>query len=320
METNSTQPGNMPSEPSLNNDQNETQIDQIVYARIVNLSQSSILPMNTGNMIPSQIQTNTTDQQDEILRRRREGRRRRRQRRAQRRREQRAIEQAQRQRRHQQETQREQRRQQQRDQLREQQRTLYPRGRSQQRRHERYQRWLQRLEQQEQHPNRQPTNYHPRIVIPSDYDYYSGEDDQENLLEAYEWEIMTTQQRRDQIQIMELEGFAALEQLLLIQDEREQSQQIRDMQAIDEETQQEFNRFHNWDQQRLLDYQENRNTLVDEPNDDNQQQLHQVEMLERYDIERQRQAERNDNWDQTRLNDYLRIPTPPQSPDTSSKD
>ncbi|CAF1508520.1 unnamed protein product, partial [Rotaria sordida] len=121
METNSTQPGNMPSEPSLNNDQNETQIDQIVYARIVNLSQSSILPMNTGNMIPSQIQTNTTDQQDEILRRRREGRRRRRQRRAQRRREQRAIEQAQRQRRHQQETQREQRRQQQRDQLREQQ-------------------------------------------------------------------------------------------------------------------------------------------------------------------------------------------------------
>ncbi|CAF4376841.1 unnamed protein product, partial [Rotaria magnacalcarata] len=95
-----------------------------------------------------------------------------------------------------------------------------------------------------------------RIVIPGDYDYYSGEDDQENLLEAYEWEIMTTQQRRDQIQITELEGFAALEQLLLIKDEREQSQQIRDIQAIDEETQQEFNRFHNWDQQRLLDYQE----------------------------------------------------------------
>ncbi|CAF4020066.1 unnamed protein product, partial [Rotaria sp. Silwood1] len=50
---------------------------------------------------------------------------------------------------------------------------------------------------------------------------------------------MTTQQRRDQIQIMELEGFAALEQLLLIQDEREQSQQIRDMQAFDEERQQQ---------------------------------------------------------------------------------
>ncbi|CAF2158509.1 unnamed protein product, partial [Rotaria magnacalcarata] len=208
METNSTQPGNMPSEPSLNNDQNETQIDQLVYARIVNLSQSSILPMNTGNMIPSQIQTNTTDQQDETLRRRREGRRRRRQRRAQRRREQRAVEQAQRQ-------------------PRQQQRRLYPRGRSQQRRHERYQRWLERLEQQQQDPNRQPTNYHPRIVIPGDYDYFSGEDDQENLLEAYEWEIMTTQQRRDQIEIMQFEGFAALEQLLLVQDEREQSQQIR---------------------------------------------------------------------------------------------
>ncbi|CAF1656102.1 unnamed protein product, partial [Rotaria magnacalcarata] len=83
---------------------------------------------------------------------------------------------------------------------------------------------------------------------------------------------------------------------------------------------QEFNRFHNWDQQRLLDYQENRNTLVDEPNDDDQQQLHQIEMLERYDIERQRRAERNDNWDQTRLNEYLRITTPPQSPDTSSND
>ncbi|CAF2114695.1 unnamed protein product, partial [Rotaria magnacalcarata] len=114
--------------------------------------------------------------------------------------------------------------------------------------------------------------------------------------------------------------FAALEQLLLIQDEREQSQQIRDMQAIDEETQQEFNRFHNWDQQRLLDYQENRNTLVDEPNDDDQQQLHQIDMLEHYDIERQRQAERNDNWDPIPLNEYLRIPIPPQSRDTSSKD
>ncbi|CAF4949737.1 unnamed protein product, partial [Rotaria socialis] len=92
----------------------------------------------------------------------------------------------------------------------------------QQRRQERYQRWLQRLEQQEQDPNRQPTNYHPRITIP---------------------------------------------------DEREQSQQIRDMQAFDEERQQEFNRIHNWDQRRLLDYQENRNTLVDEPNDDDQQQI-----------------------------------------------
>ncbi|CAF2141367.1 unnamed protein product [Rotaria magnacalcarata] len=299
MEANSAQPGNMPSEPSLNNDQNETQIDQLVYGRIVNLSQSSIIPMNMGNMIPSQIQTNTTDQQDEILRRRREGRRRRRQRRAQ-------------------QAQREQRRQQQRDLLREQQRRLYPRGRSQQRRHERYQRWLQRLEQQAQNQNSQPTNYHPRIAIPGDYDYYSGEDDQENLLEAYEWEIMTTQQRRDQIQIMELKGFAALEQLLLIQDEREQSQQIRDMQAIDEERQQELNRFHHWDQQRLLDYEENRNTLVDEPNDDNQEQLHQIDVLEHYDFERHRQAELNDNWDQRRLNEYLRNPTPPQSPDTSS--
>ncbi|CAM4824377.1 unnamed protein product, partial [Rotaria magnacalcarata] len=82
---------------------------------------------------------------------------------------------------------------------------------------------------------------------------------------------------------------------------------------------QEFNRFHNWEQQRLLDYEENRNTLVDEPNDDDPQQLHQIDMLARYDIERQRQAELNDNWDQTRLNEYLRNPTPSQSPDTSSK-
>ncbi|CAF4466123.1 unnamed protein product [Rotaria magnacalcarata] len=92
------------------------------------------------------------------------------------------------------------------------------------------------------------------------------------------------------------------------------------MQAIDEETQQEFNRFHNWDQQRLLDYQENRNTLVDEPNNDDQQQLHQIDMLEHYDIERQRQAERNDNWDRIRLNEYLRTPIRPQTTDTSSKD
>ncbi|CAF1057788.1 unnamed protein product [Rotaria magnacalcarata] len=315
MENNSTQPGNIPSEPSLNNKHDsQTPIDQLVHATIVNLSQSSTIQMHPGNMIPSQILTNTTDQQNEILPRRQEGRRRRRQRRAQRRREQRAIEQAQRQQQHQ----RENRRRQQLEHLREQQRRQNPSGRSHQRRHERYQRWLQRRAEREQDTNRQPTNYRPRISIPGDYDYYSGEDDQENLLEAYEWEIMTTQQRRDQIQIMEFEGFAALEQLLLIADEREQSQRIREVEEVDEETQQQLDRINHSDQQRLLEYEENHNPLVDEQNDDDLEQLHQINMLERYDIERQRQEKQNDHWDQRRLQEYLRIPTPPQSPETLS--
>ncbi|CAF3661717.1 unnamed protein product [Rotaria socialis] len=131
MDSNSTQPGNIPSEPTLNNDESETSIDQLAYTRIVNLSQSSTIHMhtgdmiptqmetntrnripiqlhttsywlmterraNTGNRIPGQIQTNTTEKQEAILSRRLESRRQYRQRRAQMRREQRAIEQAQR--------------------------------------------------------------------------------------------------------------------------------------------------------------------------------------------------------------------------------
>lgn len=337
MDSNSTQPGNIPSEPTLNNDESEASVDQQAYTRLVNLSQSSTIQMHTGDMIPTQMETNTrntipiqmhatssywlmterqantrnripgqiqaniTEEQEAILSRRRESRRQYRQRRAQRRREQRAIEQAQRQ-------QRQQRHQQQ---QRYQQPRRYQRGRSQQRRQERYQRWLQRLEQQDQNPRRLQTNDRPRVASPGDYDYYSGEDDQDNLLEAYDWETMTSQQRYDQQQIMELEGFAALEQLLLMAEQREQSQRIRETEEIDEERQQQLQRTHESDQRRLLDYEENQNGQINEQIHDPIQQFDQLNQLEHYDNERQRQTLSNNDSDQRRLHDYLRIPTPP---------
>ncbi|CAF2118478.1 unnamed protein product [Rotaria magnacalcarata] len=333
MDSNSTQPGNIPSEPTLNNNESEASVDQLAYTRLVNLRQTSTMHMHTGDMIPTQIetntrnripiqmhttsywlttdrrantgnrirgqiQTNTTEEQEAILNRRRDSRRQYRQRRAQRRREQRAIEQAQRQQRQQQHQRHQQPRQ-------------HQRGRSQQRRQERRQRWLQRLQQQEQNPSRLQTNYHPRVASPGDYDYYSGEEDQDNLLEAYDWETMTSQQRYDQQQIMQFEGFAALEQLLLMAEQREQSQRIRETEEIDEERQQQLQRTHDSDQRRLLDYEENQNGQMNEQNEDPIQQLDQINQLEHYDNERHRQTLSNNNSDQRRLHDYLRIPTPP---------
>ncbi|CAF1463910.1 unnamed protein product [Adineta ricciae] len=57
----------------------------------------------------------------------------------------------------------------------------------------------------------------------------------EPLLNAYEWETMDPRERWDQEQINELEGFAALEYLQLIQDELEQEQNIEYTQQILEE-------------------------------------------------------------------------------------
>ncbi|CAF3277503.1 unnamed protein product [Rotaria sp. Silwood2] len=61
------------------------------------------------------------------------------------------------------------------------------------------------------------------------------------LLEDYEFETIDTRQRWEQEQVNELEGFAVLEQLALIQDEIEQSHQIDTVQQLQEDEQQERN-------------------------------------------------------------------------------
>lgn len=88
---------------------------------------------------------------------------------------------------------------------------------------------------------------------------------------------MKTQERRDQMHIMELEGFAAIEQLLLIQDEHEQSQQITELQTIEQEEQQLIRRIQNWDQLILLDYETAPNLPTNEENEDSLEQLHQID-------------------------------------------
>jgi hypothetical protein len=61
------------------------------------------------------------------------------------------------------------------------------------------------------------------------------------LLEAYEWEKLDPKDRSEQEQLKELEGFAALEQLALMQDEIEQQNQINAVEKMLEEEQEQTN-------------------------------------------------------------------------------
>ncbi|CAF4247537.1 unnamed protein product [Rotaria sp. Silwood2] len=70
---------------------------------------------------------------------------------------------------------------------------------------------------------------------------YSDQDYQESLLEAYDRETTDPRERLQQEQLNELEGFAVLEQIALIQDEIEQTRQIDMAQQLQEEEQQEQN-------------------------------------------------------------------------------
>ncbi|CAF1515403.1 unnamed protein product [Rotaria magnacalcarata] len=64
------------------------------------------------------------------------------------------------------------------------------------------------------------------------------------------------QQEHEQQQLMEFEGFAVLEQLALIQDEIEQSQQIRAVKQLEEEERlQQVELTDQWDQERLYQFE-----------------------------------------------------------------
>ncbi|CAF1390282.1 unnamed protein product [Adineta steineri] len=298
MNLNNSQIPRSPTGSSSQNNENESNINQLLFAETITTSQSPSISFNMTNMIPSQIPMITNTSEHNNLSRRREGRRRRRQRNRQRRRERRE---ALRQQQIHQQRQRQQQVQQQRRQRNTQQRH-YP-SRSSQRQQERYQRWQERSLQWEREENRQPQrrqrpNYDDRILYPSDpMEEPMDEIYNEPLLEAYMWEKLDPEERWEQEQINELEGFAVLEhleQLALIQDELEQLQQIDHIERLQEEE----------EQIQLEHWEQDKSTKLKDPSilayisqlEDDIEQLRQIDALQTMDNEilEQQKQERND--------------------------
>lgn len=211
MSTQNSQIAYTPSEALSENNQNESNIDQLLSVQIITTSQSSSMLFNTTNMIPSQIPmfSNTTEHNhnnNNNLTQRQEGRRRRERREALR-----------------QQQQEEQRR---RRELLQQQHRHYRPQRGRQRRHERYVRWQERLRQwemeaDEQYQRRQEERFNRR--------WHSSDSFAKPMDPKERWE---------QEQINELEGFVVLEQIELMQDELEQLEQIDYIQRLKEEDEQ----------------------------------------------------------------------------------
>ncbi|CAF1335999.1 unnamed protein product [Rotaria sp. Silwood1] len=285
MSTQSTQIGAATTESITMVTNSEGDLNQILTDELVILSQSSI-QLNMTNMIPSQvpnvpnpttIHQNLTE--DEFRARRRKARRRQRQRRAERRRQARASQ------------------HQQRNQQREE-------GRSERRRRERYQRWQQRLAEREQ----QEYDYSPRYEYRSRWerrreydlwsmdssDYFMDDTYIEPLLEQYDLETGDPTYYRDQENISVLEGMAALEQLMQMQDEIEQSQQIRTVADWDQEKLNEMNERKNWTQKQLNDFERTPTTKQDHLVEDEIEQLRQSDAAQKIQEEKRMQIDLND--------------------------
>ncbi|CAF1585179.1 unnamed protein product [Adineta steineri] len=241
-----------PTGSSSPNNENESNINQLLVAETIITSQSSPLSFNMTNMIPSQIPMITNTAEHNNLSQRREARRRRRQRNRQPRQEQRET-------------------------LRQQQR------------HERYQRWQERLRQwkRERDQRRQRENDRDRILYPSDLmeepmdEMYS-----EPLLEAYMWDKMNPNERWEQEQINELEGFAVLEhleQLALMQVELEQLQQIDHIERLQKEEEQI--QLEQWEQDKSTDLKDPSVVAYISQLEDDIEQLRQFDALQTMDNE-----------------------------------
>ena len=240
MELNNTssQLAHSPSEALVNNDTDNIEMNEIYSTELIMTSQSSVSLLNTTNMIPSQRpiirsfgQPNTTTTQGQ------EGRRRRRQRQRQRRRQRRE----------------EQRREQER--FRQALRRQAQRQRQQQRREDQERAQEQRehrpveTQQQQQNPLRSQWStlwYRSRRRWPPSYEREYSDDTEDDpfteaLLEAYDWDKLDPKERWEQEQMNEFEGFAALEQLLLMQDQLEQQNQIDAVVQIQREEQDDTN-------------------------------------------------------------------------------
>ncbi|CAF2977433.1 unnamed protein product [Rotaria sp. Silwood2] len=201
-------------------------------------------------MIPSQNRLISHHEQQHLRTRSQEARQRRRQRQRRRRRERRAAPRRQQNQAHrQQQWQQHQPRQyhQQRQQHqprqyhRQQQQQQQPRQQEQRRGGQRNDQWWGRQWQGGQQRGRERIHFNHTWRHSNLFDEGSVRDYQQRLLEDYEFETIDARQRWEQEQVNELEGFAVLEQLALIQDEIEQSHQIDTVQQLQEDEQQERN-------------------------------------------------------------------------------
>ncbi|CAF1021345.1 unnamed protein product [Adineta steineri] len=278
MNVNSTQVPHSPTESSSQNNENNSNINQLLFAQTITTSQIPLISFNMTNMIPSQRPTitNTSEHNNRSLRR--EGRRRRRQRQRQRRRaqgqalqqRQQHIQQQQQQQRQQQQRQRQQQQQQQQQQQRQiqqhQQRLQQQRRqlntpqrlqsinyleRTSQRQQERYSGWLERLIQRDLERG----HYLDPRFYPSDHmEEPMDEMYNDPLIEAYLWETMDPKERWEQEQINELEKNHVVdpfEQLTIMQDELEQLQQIDHIQRLKE--QEEQIQLQQWEQDNSIE-------------------------------------------------------------------
>ncbi|CAF1526384.1 unnamed protein product [Adineta steineri] len=264
MNINSSQIPHSPTGSSSQNNENESNINQLLVAETIITSQSSPLSFNMTNMIPSQIPMITNTSEHNNLSQQREARRRRRQRNRQRRQEQRET-------------------------LQQQQQQRHYSSRSLQRRHERYQRWQERLRQWEleRDQRRQQENYRDRILYPSDpMEEPMDEMYSEPLLEAYMCDRMNPKERWEQEQINELEGFAVLEhleQLALMQHELEQLQQIDHIERLQEE--EELIQLEQWEQDKSTDLKDPSVVAYISQLEDDIEQLRQIDALQTMDNE-----------------------------------
>ncbi|CAF1459906.1 unnamed protein product [Adineta steineri] len=194
MTANNSQYGNSPSTPSFENNASQSNINLLLLDEI-HITNESTLQFNEINMIPSQMPAISNTLEHSNVTQRRESRRTRRQRRRQRWREQQEL------------------LRQEQSQEEEQQQQRYYQQQNLQRRQRQHEWYYERR-------RRRRSSYFSEHL--DSFEEPMDELYKWPLLEAYEWEKMDPNERWEQEQINELEGFAALEQLILIQDELEQ--------------------------------------------------------------------------------------------------
>jgi hypothetical protein len=215
---------------------------------------------------------------DEFLRRRREARRRKRQRRAQRRQEQR----------------------------RQEPRTGTRRKRRAKRFREilnsRANSWYDIYEERERRRREEEEHEHYLGSRSPTFDENVEDTLQEQLLDVYEWEKLTPRDRWAQEEVFELEGIAALEQLALVQDDVEQSQQINELERSDEkELRQRKQTEEVWNQKQLHDLESTSTQRSFNSALDPLEQMQQINLMERSQELRQQQ---NDDHAQTQLQEW----------------
>jgi hypothetical protein len=107
------------------------------------------------------------------------------------------------------------------------------------------------------------------------------------LLEVYDWETMHPRDRWEQEQLYELEGITALQQLALIQEEIDQSQQIHAREAFQTEKEnRQKQRAKEWDQTNLHAIENNLTSRSFDSILDHIEQTKQIDEIERGTITR----------------------------------